>query len=334
MKHTFFIFLLLLLPLPTSAQTERKMCLMEWNCENLFDTLHDYGKDDTQFLPDSEYAWNSGRYWHKLRAMARTIMDAGGLAPVDIVALCEVENDSVLHDLTRRTRMASLGYQYVIEDGPDLRGVDAALLYRPETFQLLSHATHPVSHDAEKERPTRDVLHCSGVIPNRDTLDVIVVHFPSRRGGAKHSEGYRLRAAGVVRNIVDSLHSVRLHPAIVVMGDCNDEPSDSSLRLMEQGGLTNVSAKATAVGEGLTDKQLATIRGTYYYQREWNHIDNILVADAALKRWRKTECSIFAPHYLLEQNADGDFVPYRVYLGPHYHGGVSDHLPLLLDLWY
>lgn len=334
MKRTFFIFLLFCVVLGSIAQTERQLCLMEWNCENLFDTLHDYGKDDTQFLPDGEYAWHSGRYWHKLRNMARTIMDAGGLAPVDIVALCEVENDSVLYDLTRRTRMASLGYQYVIEDGPDLRGVDAALLYRPETFRLLDHAVHSVPYDAEKERPTRDVLHCSGVMLNRDTLDVIVVHFPSRRGGAKQSEGYRLRAAGVVRSIVDSLHSVRLCPAIVVMGDCNDEPSNRSLQLMEKGGLTNVSTKAAAEGEGLTAKQLASIRGTYYYQHEWNHIDNILVAEAALKRWRKAECCIYAPHYLLEQNASGDLVPYRVFLGPCYHGGVSDHLPLLLDLWY
>lgn len=334
MKRTFFLFLLSLTTLCIGAQTERQMCLMEWNCENLFDTLHDYGKDDTQFLPDSEYAWHSGRYWHKLRAMARTIMDAGGLNPVDVVALCEVENDSVLHDLTRRTRLASLGYEYVIEDGPDLRGVDAALLYRPESFQLLGHAARAVPHDAEKERPTRDVLHCYGVMPNRDTLDVIVVHFPSRRGGAKQSEDYRLRAAGVVCSIVDSLHSVRLRPAIVVMGDCNDEPSDRSLRLLEKGGLNNVSAKAKADGDGLTPRQLATIRGTYYYQHEWNRIDNILVDDAALKRWRKVECCIFAPYYLLEENADGYLQPNRLYLGSHYHGGVSDHLPLLLDLWY
>lgn len=334
MKRTFFFFLLFCVALGSVAQTERRFCLMEWNCENLFDTLHDYGKDDQQFLPDGEYAWNSGRYWHKLRNMARTIMDAGGLTPVDVVALCEVENDSVLYDLTHRTRLASLGYEYVIEDGPDLRGVDAALLYRPSTFRLLGHATYSVAHDAEKERPTRDVLHCYGTVGRGDTLDVVVVHFPSRRGGKSHSEDYRLRAAGVARSIVDSLKQVRTSPAIIVMGDCNDEPSDKSLKLLEKGGMTNVSAEAKAEGDGCSPKQLSTIRGTYYFQKEWNRIDNILVSDEALKSWGGAHCCIFAPAYLLEENNNGEVQPFRVYLGPRYHGGVSDHLPLLLDLWY
>lgn len=334
MKRISLLFLLAVMAFCCAAQGQRQLCLMEWNCENLFDTLHDYGKDDVEFTPDGNYRWHSGRYWHKLRNMAHTIMDAGGLQPVDLVALCEVENDSVLYDLTHRTRMAALGYQYVIDEGPDLRGVEAALLYRPETFCLLHHDSHSVPHDAQKERPTRDVLHCCGRLWNGDTLDVVVVHFPSRRGGAKASEGYRLRAAGVVRSLVDSLKAVRAFPAIVVMGDCNDEPSDKSLKLMEQGGMTNVSARAEAVGDGVEPKRLATIRGTYYYQHQWNRIDNILVSDEALGRWKKAECCIFAPDYLLEADAEGYVKPFRLYLGPSYHGGVSDHLPLLLDLWY
>lgn len=316
------------------AQDKWRLRIMEYNCENLFDTCHDYGKDDSAFTPAGEYNWNTGRYWKKLGNLARVVLEAGGLQPVDIVGLCEVENDSVLSDLVRRTRMASLGYEYVVTHSQDLRGIDVALLYQPATFRLVSTDTHSIAYDTLHERPTRDVLHCAGVLPTGDTLDVVVVHFPSRRGGVRATEDYRLRAAGVVCGVVDSLMLARRQPAIVVMGDCNDEPSDRSLQRISQCGMRNLSACATAIGNGTSERQLRQIQGTYYFRQAWSRIDNILVSDAAAERFSATECCIFAPDYLLETDADGFVQPYRLYRGPIYHGGVSDHLPLLLDLWY
>ena len=66
---------------------------MEWNVENLYDTLHDEGFADEEFLPTAERRWNTPRYLHKQASLAKTILAAGGLQPVDLVALCEVEND-------------------------------------------------------------------------------------------------------------------------------------------------------------------------------------------------------------------------------------------------
>lgn len=298
---------------------------MSWNVENLFDTIHDAGCDDWQFLPDGELHWDSSRYWRKQGSIARTIFEACGLQPVDIVGLYEVENDSVIRDLTRSTRLAHLGYEYVVTKSEDQRGIDLALLYQPSTFRLLSATPHRIAYNSEKERPTRDILHCSGVLPRGDTLDVVLVHFPSRRGGVKVSEPYRLRAAKMVRSILDSLSTVRQRPAIVVMGDCNDEPHNKSVRTMAGGDMTTLTANPNHPKH---------IGGTYYFQHAWNQIDNILVSHDAIQLFDIEHCSIFAPEYLLEYDADGYPLPHRTYRGPTYHGGVSDHLPLLLDLWY
>ncbi len=46
----------------------------------------------------------------------------------DFVALCEVENDSVLFDLTKRSALRGVNYDYVMTDSPDERGIDVALL--------------------------------------------------------------------------------------------------------------------------------------------------------------------------------------------------------------
>lgn len=334
MKRTFLFFLIFSFVLTVEAQREMRFRIMEYNCENLFDTIHDYGKDDLAFTPDGEYTWNTPRYRRKQSDLSRVILEAGGLQPVDLIGICEVENDSVLTDLVRHTRLAALDYEYVMTESRDVRGIDVALIYQPYSFRLISHNSFRVAYDAEKERPTRDVLLCSGVIPVGDTLDVMVVHFPSRRGGVKATEGYRRRVADVVCRVADSLKVVRQQPSIVVMGDCNDEPDDTSLRLIREAGFDNLSASAKAVGNGVTDKRLRSIKGTYYYQKSWSRIDNILVSHDAVRRYKAGEAMIFAPDYLLEVNADGFLMPFRVYRGPAYHGGVSDHLPLLLDLWY
>lgn len=334
MKRTFLLFLLLCCLSVAEAQHDLRFRVMEYNCENLFDTIHDYGKEDVAFTPDGEYAWGTHRYWKKQGDLSRVILEAGGLQPVDLVGLCEVENDSVITHLIRRTRLAALDYEYVMTDSRDVRGIDVALLYQPYTFRLVEKNIFRVSHNPEKERPTRDILLCSGVVPTGDTLDVMVVHFPSRRGGASLTEDYRCRAAKVVCHVADSLQQVRHNPAILVMGDCNDEPRDRSLRTIESAGFRNLSAEAKAEGNSENKKKLRTIQGTYYYKKEWSRIDNILLSRDAVKRSGASGAFIFAPDYLLEPDSDGFPMPFRIYRGSGYHGGVSDHLPLVLDLWY
>ena len=75
--------------------------VMSYNVENLFDCRHDSLKDDYEFLPDAIRRWNYYKYRKKLDDVARVIVAVGEWNPPALVALCEVENDSVLRDLTR-----------------------------------------------------------------------------------------------------------------------------------------------------------------------------------------------------------------------------------------
>ena len=181
---------------------------VELNCENLFDCQHDSLKNDTEFLPDGAYHWTRTRYWQKLDRIGQTILSCGEQQVAnqqsaksqvakrkvrganngkswqlpDMVALCEVENDSVLRDLTRRSLLRNARYEYVMTDSPDERGIDVALMYSPYSFRLIE--SHSVRVKPVKGmRPTRDILYASGVTASGDTLHVIVAHLPSRRGG-------------------------------------------------------------------------------------------------------------------------------------------------------
>ena len=120
---------------------------VELNCENLFDYMHDIGKEDTEFTPDGSYHWTKSHYWKKLDRTGQTILscaDSASLSIPDMAVLCEVENDTVLHDLTCRSLLRGARYEYVMTSSPDRRGIDVALLYSPFTFRLFQTSSGKV----------------------------------------------------------------------------------------------------------------------------------------------------------------------------------------------
>jgi hypothetical protein len=61
--------------------------------------------------------------------------------------------------LCYRSPLQAAKYRYVHHEGPDLRGVDVALLYQPVLFRLLGSKAIRVPSAEQGLRPTRDILH-------------------------------------------------------------------------------------------------------------------------------------------------------------------------------
>lgn len=295
--------------------------LVEYNVENLFDTTHDEGKQDEEFLPASPLHWTPQRYWRKLDRIGQAIVACGDTATEklpDMAVLTEVENDSVMRDLTCRTPLRAARYDYVMTTSPDPRGIDVVLVYSPFSFRLLdSHAVRvapPADH-----HPTRDILYASGLVMSGDTLHVIAVHAPSRAGGETRSRPYRMRVAERLCQIVDSVDNACHNPLIVIAGDFNDYSDDAPLRLLVNHGMTEVSLGATG-SHGA--------RGTYRFHGEWGSLDHILCNKRLAEKMQA--CRVNDVPFLLEEDKKyGGVKPHRTYLGPRYQGGFSDHLPLV-----
>ena len=179
--------------LPVKGQQPFRV--MFYNVENLFDCRHDSLKEDREFLPGGEKKWTPSRYWRKLDALSKVVAAVGEERLPDLVGLCEVENDSVLFDLTRRSSLRALGYRYVAIHSPDVRGIDVALLYQPGSFRLLESREITVPSVDAGFRPTRNVLYVKGRVLSGDTLHVLVCHLPSRLGATRVSRRHRMLAA-------------------------------------------------------------------------------------------------------------------------------------------
>ena len=317
------IFLLTLSSVFSVAQT--RLTIVELNAENLFDTRHDSLKNDYEFLPDSPRHWTRTKYWQKLNRIGQTIIscgeDSSGWSLPDIVGLCEVENDSVLFDLTRRSLLRKARYEYVMTASNDTRGIDVALLYSPFSFRLIKADTIRVIPMKEM-RPTRDILHVAGEIESGDTLHVFLLHAPSRMGGELYSRPFRMHVMERLCSAIDSLRSAYTDPKLLVMGDFNDYKDSPSLRLLYEHGLINVSA-------GVKGNNGA--KGTYRYHGEWGSLDQILVSEN-LRSW-VIDCRINDARFLLEEDTKyGGVKPRRNYNGMRFNNGFSDHLPLVLRL--
>lgn len=324
------------------AQPQR-FRIMEWNVENLFDTLDAPGKEDGAFTPQGNHRWNSGRYWSKQGKLSRTIAAAGGNTPIDLIALIEIENDSTLAHLTRRTKLWRLGYEYIASHSADPRGINVGLIYQPYRFQPIHTNSLRIFPPKKKMRQTRDVLHVAGQLPNGDTLDVIIAHLPSRRG-AQEAALYRLMVNRQIRQYIGQLLTRRQHPAIVLTGDFNAFYPEPSITQGLEAKLPASPFDHNALYILTHEKQAQQgIKGTYHYQGYWNQLDQFFVNGGLLHPGEATgklytspsSCKIVDLPFLLEpiKNAGG-FKPFRSYLGPYYHGGYSDHLPVILELYY
>lgn len=312
-----------------SAQND--FLVLFYNTENLFDCTHDSLKNDREFLPESVRGWHSGRYRHKIRNLAKVITAAGGWKAPDLVGLCEVENDKVMDDLTKYSPLKEQGYRYVMTDSPDERGIDVALMYQRGSFRLLGHRSVRVCFTDRRTKPTRDILHATGTIITGDTLDVFVVHLPSRSGGEKESQPARVFAASRLKACIDTIMEVRTCPNILLIGDFNDTPSDRSVsRVLDAG----------APGSDLVPFKLYNLmagneKGTYKYQGSWSILDQFIVSGNLLLnrgkiRISKENVSVCDFPFLLEEDEKyGGKRPFRTYYGLKYIGGFSDHLPVL-----
>lgn len=323
------------------AQEKIPFRVVSWNIENLFDTHHDSLKNDHEFLPDAMRHWNYGRYKRKQADLARVITAIGEWNPPALVGLCEVENDSVLRDLTRRSPLKALSYRYVMTDSPDLRGIDVALLYQRDLFKLLSYRSIRIP-PFKQHRPTRDLLHVSGLLLTGDTLDVMVCHLPSRSGGAKESEPYRLFVAAKLRAEADSILNARRHPQLIIMGDFNDYPTNKSIREV----LGAKAPPATSESQDISPLKLYHLLarkakskdfGSYKYQGEWGLLDHLIVSGSLLNQsgcffTNEEKANVcLLPFLLKEDEKYGDKEPFRTYKGMKYQGGISDHLPIYTD---
>jgi hypothetical protein len=163
--------------------------------------------------------------------------------PLGILGMCEVENEYVLRSLFEQTPLKKHNYRWVLYEGPDKRGIDPAIVYSIDHFQLVESAVFPYYNPEDTAYHSRDILYAKFVavecgvstgsttagtttavgskvpepaVPEdtrrvegpttvADTIHVFVNHWPSRYSGELETVGSRSCSAAILRSKVDSI---------------------------------------------------------------------------------------------------------------------------------
>lgn len=340
LRFLSFTVILLFLGLYTCAQTEKParghLRIMFYNAENLFDTQDDSLKNDDEFLPEGKKYWTSRKYYKKLNNIGKVITAVGGWEAPEIVGLCEIENFFVLDGVLRYGVLKNQKYEIIHYESPDMRGIDVAMLYRPDKFTLLYSEPIRIDFPFGRSKATRDILYVKGTAHN-DTLHFFVNHWPSRWGGQLESEERRIHVARILRHRIDSLNQATPHAKIIIMGDLNDYPHNTSIEktLQAHGQYNN-----------LQNNELYNLAVHLQKKGFWTHkhecqggiLDQIIVSGTLLNSSTKlsttlNDVHVFDAPFLLEDDPNcPNPRTFRTYIGYKFHDGFSDHLPTYIDL--
>jgi endonuclease/exonuclease/phosphatase family metal-dependent hydrolase len=290
----------------------KNLKVMSYNAYNLFDTVHEEGKNDWQYLPkgtpgkveacnamgyykqsclDSD--WTSEKLNKKLDLLSQVIKSNGR---PDILGIVEVENLAVTTLLAQK-----LGFKKVeITNSPDNRGIDVALLFNEtELVKHIDTFEHKVTgHMHLDKKPTRNILEVILKV-NGEYLSVFVNHWPSQ----SNPSIVRVLAAKTLKKVIRKRTRKNKNHKFIVLGDFNVLEKDyphafKSTLLNFKDTRDKISKKSfrdffkkrellDAHNVFMSDKSISSKikmgfpKGTYFYSRDmtWNRLDRIFFSN-------------------------------------------------------
>jgi len=286
-----------------------------WNVENLFDLEDDPTTRDEEFALGGRKNVTQEIYDLKLKNCSYVLADLNA----DVLGLCEVENYFVLDELN--DAFTGRDYKIIHYDSPDSRGIDNALLYDPNVFNVISST--PIQNTLPDGNLTRDILYVKGEYAGY-TLHIFVNHWPSNYGGKEKAIPKRRSTARLLANEVAKLLSEDPDADILLMGDFNEDPTDDNVRILKSVNMT--SMMASMMGQRKV--------GTYVYKGVDYFMDQIIISDGLNddKGLIAGKAQILDKPFYRQQEGDYAHYPFRFWAGNKLLGGYSDHLAVYVEI--
>ena len=324
------ILLLAALDIPQKPK-DRFAAVGFYNMDNFFDTIKDARNDDAAYLPSGIKRWTGWRYRYKLERMAFAISQVAakdverGLA---VLGVCEVENRRVLEDLTLTPPLNAMQWGIVHYDSPDRRGLDVALLYQRDRFQVLASRSIPLRIAGNPSFRSRAQLLVTGRLDG-EIIHFIVAHYPLRGNCEGCTKNLRVAAARLTLNIVNFLLSKDNNAKIIIMGDFNDNPSSYSIARMLNAQPTIKETPQDGLFNAFYPLYKDGARSVFY-RNEWHLFDQQIVSYPLLQTsggggFKLYQATVFNAPFLVDKYTAGR--PAHTFAR-----GFSKHFPTYLVL--
>ncbi len=259
-----------------------------WNLQNFFDTDDDPISKDFNYT--KEKGWTQEVFNAKKDNLAKALKAMHNGAGPELLAVAEIEKDSLLEELIDGMANPHLKVVKDPEGTSDLRGIDVTIAYDNRKLSVESK----VSHLIHLRYPTRDLFEV--VFEVKDTGERLVVmssHWPSRGLGKYRSEPLRIAVAEHIAYLVGSYVKVepmeyedlraqgnltsvkqKWETKVMVVGDFNDDPSDRSVvdHLRASNDLDRVIGRTNDINR--FERETADYRGSdvFLFNATWKFL--------------------------------------------------------------
>ena len=367
---TVIFVLAVTLVLPVQAE---ELQIATYNVHNLFDSRHDAGKNDYEFLPEANQSrqkycdkilsgsgnrdrraerrcqdpidWTSSKVQLKISQIKKVFSTRGHLTGKfpDILMLSEVENRYVVKSTAEK-----LGYdKFVMTEGPDKRGIDVAFLFKGDgPLKLVKTKSHRVGTSF----PTRPILEAEFWLRKTDGSSTKIFfyanHWPA---GGPRGAGPRLIAAKTLKSLIVKRSLENRDAMFFAMGDFNVNPRDYPHPLNDEllksspGRVKLVDVHTKYIEDVRAGRvpEKAMPEGSYYYHgnRSWQILDRFIVSNNLLDRQGieldLRSYQIYGPKFI-SKRVSGKSVPksYRHRSSTARAAGFSDHYPVFVSIRY
>ncbi|HVJ65873.1 MAG TPA: endonuclease/exonuclease/phosphatase family protein [Bdellovibrionota bacterium] len=322
-----------------SAETGPRVSLMTFNVENLFDARDDAGKNDETFLPLAtkkrashikkcnkievekwreeclQLDWSEAAVAQKITQIAKVIRSANAGQGADVVFLQEIENERVLKQLLAHPDLASAGYQPILIEGSDVRGIDVAMITKLKV-QRTELLTIPFGEITQKRKDdTRGILHVEALVPGvTNPLSLYVLHLPA----PFHPTALREDALKFLDKTANE--ALAQGHAVVAAGDFNITGQEEREKKILEPYLSQwqIAHRLCRSCKG----------GSSYYPKDktWSYLDQMWFRSGGAWRADLKTIRIVNDHQPL------DTPPESFALENGKGRGVSDHFPLYMEI--
>ena len=214
--------------LPAIALGLDQFSIATFNVENLFDTV-----DPILTIPPQP---TSAEYEARLLEVADTLV---ALAAPTVIGLQEVENIGVLEAIAAQPQLAEFGYEAVLIEGDDSRGIDVGYLVRGDQATIESVESFPATEGLTTRHPLLLQVRLT-VDDTAQTVYIINNHFLSLSAGEEATEPRRAAQAAWNVAIMNRVLERDPDANFVVLGDLNSFVDTLPLQTLTDAGLVHV----------------------------------------------------------------------------------------------
>jgi endonuclease/exonuclease/phosphatase family metal-dependent hydrolase len=338
------------------------LSVMTWNMQALFDGV-DNGNEYDEYLMSA--GWSKEKYQGRISVISKAIHEMS--AAPDILAIQEIESEQVIKDLA--TALSGYGWTHFAQNPNMSLGVGIISKFpitetKAHSINIDGNATpRPVLEvkiNAEKPNSKNTAV-------NQKALILFICHWKSKLGGESLTEEARRASARVILRRIRELAEQEPDLPVLIMGDLNENYDEFYRRNGEEicallpddprsAGITgfNTIENNTVLSTALQKDFLIISKskppqarhfsgeptvlyspwindlenGSYYYKNAWETIDHFLLSPGLFNgsNWEYDACSVINYHPFV--STAGRPMAYN----PRTGSGLSDHLPLLLQL--